>query len=305
MAQSPSALLRAWLHRQLPGAADHWLDERLAALDPGASDRDLHVALGMAPRKLGKDDLALGAQDLAEAAAARPGWDPGDWSVDEAARILMLLAVAGTGDNAGAGFAARLSELCRSADVAEAVALYRGLALYPSPESLEPQAAEGVRTNMLAIFEAVAHRNPFPREQFDQDRWNQMVLKALFIGSTLNPIQGLDQRSNPELASTMIDYAHERWAAGRKITPEIWRCVGPFAQGAVLADFEKALTSEDEAERRGAALGLSASPAAEAKALLATAPALAAEIEAGSLTWDSLVGEAEAVLVRQHWAQQA
>ena len=62
----------------------------------------------------------------------------------------------------GETFAARFSDLCRTADAAEAIALYRGLPLYPGPERLEPQAAEGVRTNMRAVFEAVAHRNPYP-----------------------------------------------------------------------------------------------------------------------------------------------
>ncbi|MCG8360345.1 MAG: EboA domain-containing protein [Kiloniellales bacterium] len=286
MTESPSALLRAWLRRQLSDEQDTWLVERLASVADQAAggERSLHIALGMAPRRLGKADLALAAEDLAQAEAARPGWAPQGWSVDEAARILILLASA-AGDNA---FPARFRELCRSAEVSEAVAFYRGLPLYPAPESLEDQAAEGVRTNMRAIFEAVAHRNPYPREFFDENRWNQMVLKALFIGSTLYPIQGLDQRANPSLAEILRDYAHERWAAGRPVSPELWRCVGPFAQGSALADFERALASDDESERRGAALALASSPAADAKALLATAAELSSLVQGGDLSWDRL-----------------
>ena len=56
-----------------------------------------------------------------------------------------------------------------------------------------------------------------------------MVLKALFVGSELGPIAGLDDRANPELARILIDYARERWAAGRPVTPELWRPVMPFA----------------------------------------------------------------------------
>ena len=300
MAETPGALLRAWLRRQLSDEAFDWLEERLERLAGLNSDRELHITLGLIPRKLGKADLDLTPEDLAAAEAARAGWDPRGWSVDEAARILTLLEIAGD----GTGFAARFTELCRSADVGEAVALYRGLPLYPAPETLVEQAAEGVRTNMLAIFEAVAHRNPFPREFFDEHRWNQMVVKALFVGSTLNPIQGLDERANPDLATTLSDYAHERWAAKRSITPELWRCLGPFAQGAALADFERALASEDEAERRGAALALAASPAADAKALLSSVSEIAASIERGELSWDSLSEDALAAVTRQHWARQ-
>ncbi len=56
-----------------------------------------------------------------------------------------------------------------------------------------------------------------------------MVLKALFVGSALDPIIGLDDRANPELARILIDYARERWAAARPVTPELWRTVTPFA----------------------------------------------------------------------------
>ena len=282
MADKPSRLLRDWLQRQVAETAFDWLAGQLEALTQDPSERKLHIALGMIPRRLGKDDLELSEADLQAAETARPGWDPRGWSVDEAARILVLLATA-DGD-----FTERFTALCSSAEVGEAIALYRGLPLYPDPAALEDQAAEGLRTNMRAVFEAVAHRNPFPRERFDQDRWNQMVLKALFIGSSLHPIQGLDERANPALAAILIDYAHERWAAGRAVSPELWRCVGPFAVASLLPDLERALRGEDETERRAAALALAASPAAEARALLAGAGAVAAEIESGALTWERL-----------------
>lgn len=283
MTDSPSGLLHEWLRRQLPKDDCAWLDGQLGRVRDGG-DRDLHIALGMVPRRLGKADLTLSDADLAEAAAARPGWDPRGWSVDQAARILVLL----TGGGHGNDFAARFRELCRTADPSEAVAFYRGLPLYPVPELLEAQAGEGLRTNMRAVFEAVAHRSPYPRERFDQGRWNHMVLKALFVGSTLAPIQGLDERANPELALILRDYAHERWAAGRRVSPELWRCLGPFAAGLGLDDLRRVVAEGDPTERRAAALALAACPGAEAAGLLATMPDLAAGIATGTLTWDRL-----------------
>ena len=122
---------------------------------------------------------------------------------------------------------------------------------------------------MKPVFEAVAHRSPYPREIFDESAWNQMVLKALFIGSELAPIQGLDERANPDLAGVLLDYAHERWAAGRWVSPELWRCVGPFAHGRALKDLERVAATGTTEERDAALQALRASPAAEAGAILA------------------------------------
>jgi hypothetical protein len=280
----PGELLRRWLDRQLPEAGSAWLAEQLGRRAGEVRDRDLYVALGLVPRKLGKADLDLSDADLQAALRARPGWDPRGWSVDQAARVRILLHAGGT----GAKFAARFVQLCRTADVAEAIAFYRGLPLYPDPQLLEGQAAEGTRTNMRAVFEAVAHRSPYPREQFAENRWNHMVLKALFVGSALHPIQGLDARANPTLARMLCDYAHERWAADRPVAPELWRCVGPYADAEALADLQRVLATGDATERKAAVLALSASPDARARELLGGAADLATSVAQGDLTWDNL-----------------
>jgi hypothetical protein len=268
----------------LPGAGTAWLNGQLNGLKGEVRDRDLYVALGLVPRKLGKADLDLSEADLEAAGRARPGWDPRGWSIDQAARVLILLQAGGT----GAGFAARFAQLCRTAEVGELVAFYRGLPLYPEPQLLEPQAAEGTRTNMRAVFEAVAHRSPYPKEQFAENRWNHMVLKALFVGSALHPIQGLDARANPTLARMLCDYAHERWAAGRPVSPELWRCVGPYADAEALADLQRVLATGDATERKAAALALAACPDARAREVLGQVPDLAAAVARGDLTWDNL-----------------
>lgn len=263
MSVAARQLLREWLRRQLDPAQDAWLDGQLAALEKDASDSALAITLGMAPRRLGKDDLRVGPADRAAAQAALAGWDPSGWSVVDAARILVLSGMAAD------GFAERFRRLCATSDVAELAGLYRGLALYPEPVKLEPQVGEGLRSNMRPVFEAIAHRNPYPREHFDDHRWNHMVLKALFIGSALAPIEGLDERANPELARILCDFAHERWAAGRPVPAELWRCVGPFAEGRALDDLARVLTSHDEQERHAAAAALAASPDPRARQVLA------------------------------------
>lgn len=283
--QKAQSLLLGWLKRQLDAGQSQWLQAQLLAVAAHGADETVAIALGMAPRRLGKAELELQAADLAAARAAIDGWTPCGWRVSDAARVLFLTALPAGPQP----FAERFAALCRTADLAELIAFYRGLPLYPDPQTLEPHVGEGLRSNMRAVFEAIAHDNPYPCQHFDEHRWNHMVLKALFIGSPLAPIQGLDERANTELARILCDFAHERWAARRPVPAEVWRCVGPFAEGAVLDDLTRVLASGAAQERRAAALALAASPDRRAAArLLTAAPGLAGDISSRRLTWTTL-----------------
>jgi hypothetical protein len=141
---------------------------------------------------------------------------------------------------------------------------------------------------MQPIFEAVAHRNPFPMEQFDENAWNHMVLKALFIGSKLAPIQGLDERANPRLMRMLCDYAHERWAAQRPVAAELWRCVGPHADAAAIDDLARVLGAGETLQRQAAALALSAARHPDAERHLRGVPDLSEAVRTQKVTWTDI-----------------
>jgi hypothetical protein len=282
--ESAANLLRECLLGRLDAPQRDWLNAQLKALDSDASDSALHLAFGMAPRKCGKAGLAPSEAQLAACERALPGWKPGDWSVADAARIVLLSQVSRATPN----FAKLFKSLCATADVAELTALYRGLPLYAKGETLLDQVGEGLRSNMRGVFEAIIHRNPYPLRHFDEHRWNHMVLKALFVGSALAPIEGLDKRANAELARMLCDFAQERHAAGRPVPFEIWRCVGRFAKDKMLDSLARALTSADATERSAAALALHACPDAAAARLLDSVPALKQGITRGELSWATL-----------------
>lgn len=285
---TPVQALEQWLVARLPGDAAEWLQSSARWLRDGGGDKDLYMSVSLVPRKIGKADLGLSAAELGQATAARPGWDPRDWSLDQAARVYLLLSAGSD----GATFSRRLDQLCATADVGELVAFYRGLPLYPDQPRHVLRAAEGVRTNMKAVFQAVAHRNPYPSEQLAEPAWNQMVLKALFIGVILDPIVGLDRRANPALARMLCDYAHERWAAGRPISPELWRCVGPHARGDMLADLRRVLEKGTDPERAAAALALSTSPDPAASGLLWAYPELSVAVSNHKISWQAIANPA-------------
>ena len=280
--RTPQELLSSWVVARSSAAAADWFLGQIERLKSAPSEKDVYLALGYATRKLGKGDLDLKAEERAAAAAARPYWDPSDWSVDQAARLAFVLA-GQTRD--GKAFKTRLETLFNTADVWELIAFYRGLPLYPNATEHVARAREGTRSAMQPIFEAVAHRNPFPMEQFDENAWNHMVLKALFIGSKLAPILGLDERANPRLMRMLCDYAHERWAAQRPVSPELWRCVGPHADAAALEDLGRVLASGERAERQAAALALAAARNPEAERRLRAVPELDEAVRAGTIRW--------------------
>lgn len=281
-------LLETCIFRTVGPEAGQWYANARDRIAAGSS-KDLYLALGLIPRNLGKGELALDTDDLTRAEAARPGWDPSGWRIDQAARVALLLALA---ERNPEGFPDQLETLMTTADVGEQVAFYMGLPLYPHPERLIARASEGARSNMQALFEAVAHRNPFPVEQFSELAWNHMVLKALFVGSVLYPIQQLDTRANVEQARMLCDFAEERWSAGRDVSPEIWRCVSIAPDARVLEDLARALDKGEAGGARGAALALHAMGTEAARDVLARkAPELQRAIADGALTWNTVANE--------------
>ncbi len=305
MDDQPQKLLQLWLQQALSGDHWQWLSQRMAEVRCRDSQREFDIAFGLIPRRLGNNDLKLDATQLATAAQACAGWDPSDWTIDSSARALLLMVMADKNIKASKKskhttdvtdvkkFGQLFSDLCRTADLSESIALYRSTALLPQSDALDAQMGEGLRTNIQAIFEAIAHRNPYPCKHFDQNRWNHMVLKALIIDSTLQPIQGLDKRANAELATTLCNYAHERWSAKRSVSPELWRCVGPYADDDMLEDLRRASQTDNNIEQQAALLAVSQCTTSGASEILSSHPRHAASIASGALTWDSLAQSTE------------
>lgn len=279
------ALLKKWVTRQLEPEARNWWEERWLQSIHQKEERFFYITFGMLPKKLNKSPIILSVEDQKEAQNARAGWNPKHWTLEQSARVALILAFPCT---KAEEFVQRLDALCQTADMGELVGIYQGLAVYPWPEAHVARASEGIRSNMKAVFEAVAHQNPYPSEYLPEGAWNQMVLKALFVGSPLYKIQGIDTRVNADLAQMLVDYAHERWAAKRPVVVELWRCVGLYATEKMLEDFQRLLTQGTEEEQKAAVLALQACPLAGAKTLLKTVPVLEKEAQTHLWNWETL-----------------
>ncbi|MBD1824243.1 EboA domain-containing protein [Cyanobacteria bacterium FACHB-DQ100] len=281
---APAAMfLYACLERRLNDTAFSWLNETVHQIEEGASERLFIARFSAVPRHLGKSDLDLADKDVQAFDRVRPGLLLKHWSLDQAGRALLVLAWA---DSHPDSYISTVEKLFSAAEMGELVALYQVLPLLPHPDRLLTRALDGIRTNITAVFNALTLNNPYPAEYFSEDAWNQLVLKALFVGSPLHAIVGLDRRANPKLARMLSDYAHERWAAGRPVNPELWRVAAPYLERDRINDLTRLISSADSQEQKAGALACAASPLPEAQALLVQVPHLQQQIQHGELSWE-------------------
>lgn len=274
--------LTALLARATPPNGLAWLEKQLAE---ATTESKFFPAFSLAPRFTGKKPLNVTADDLGQADALRPGFNPLGWTADQTARTLLLLALPHSSPEA---YVKTLDKLFAAADVNELVALYAALPVLPYPAQHAARAAEGVRTNMTRVFEAVALQNPYPHDYLPEEAWNQLVLKSIFTNRPLYRIYGLDDRRNAKLARMLSDFAHERWAAGRTLSPEVWRNLGPFVDDTTWPDILKLYTQPNELEQQAAALVCAESNYPAAKTMLATVPDLKEKIEAKEISWETI-----------------
>ncbi len=182
----------------------------------------------------------------------------------------------------------KVANIIQVADTSELETFLKYLILLPNPEAYKQTAVEALRTNIATIFDAISLNNPYPARFFNDQQWNQMFLKAAFMERDLSQIEAVDKRANQDLTRIISDYAHERWAAGRKIDPLFWRPVSKFLNEELLNDMRKLLNSEDVIENNAGALCCYLSENDKAMALLNSKPELKHKIADGQITWNTI-----------------
>jgi hypothetical protein len=185
--------LRAALAGEGVLAEDGWLAQALSrvAADPGALG-SLFPAVG---RRCGRGPL--------------PGVR--DWTVDEAARVLLLAALPPDRP------LPEVEAAYRYGDAAERRAVLKALPLLPLADEAVPLVKDALRTNDTRLVSAAL--GPYA-EHLDAAAWRDGVLKCVFMGVPLAAVHGLDDRADGELARMLDAFARERRAAGREVPPD-------------------------------------------------------------------------------------
>ena len=199
-------------------ATRSWL-ERAAAEAVVSHLATLPSAYTGASRYVGRGDLALTPSEQQALASATPEYSFAGWTEYDAARAVLLLEAAAA--TPGETFLRRAVACYELGDAREQQSWLKAVGLLPHPERFLAVAVDACRTNMRTVFESIACENPYPSRYFPERNFNQMVLKALFVGVALQRIVGLATRLNPELTRMAADYAAERRAAGRSVPGDL------------------------------------------------------------------------------------
>jgi hypothetical protein len=253
-----------------------------------ASSSTFNTAFVAMPRKTGKGIIS--ANSIASKEFPEDGIQWKEWTTDRLARVWLLMNLDASDQEK---YLRNIENLFITAEVNELIALYSALPVFSYPEYWTRRCAEGIRNNISGVLEAIMCNNPYPAAYLKDAAWNQLVLKAFFTEKPIHRIIGLDQRANQELAYTLVDYAHERWAAGRLVNPQLWRCVGPFIDAVIFPDIIWLANAENRLENQAAALACSNSNYPPATELFNQNSELKNAVLSGYINWETIAADLE------------
>jgi hypothetical protein len=198
--------LRAVLSAHLTGPGARWLDAAAGqvAADAGAI-RGLFPSAG---RHCGRAFLD-------------PARAPYGWTVDDAARVLLLTRL----PLSGPALTGEVGDLYRYGDAAEKRGVLRGLALLDVGDTALPLVRDALRTNDTRLVAAAL--GPYGATHLDAHAYRHGLLKCVFTGVPLAVVSGLPERRDAELARMFAAFARERVAAGRPVPADVWLVTDP------------------------------------------------------------------------------
>lgn len=263
----------------------NWLLDKAALVSSEDNARQLNLSFAAVSRKSGHSVIAITAEQQTHINDLLPGFSILNSPLHRLCRAFLLLHVNADEETI---YFNKIDALFQNAEMNELADLYASLPLFAYPEMWVKRCAEGIRNNIGMVLDAIMYNNPFPAKYLGEAAWNQLVLKAFFTDKNINRIIGIDERANKNLASTLIDYAHERQAAKRSVNVQLWRLVGSFIDETNFTDIQNLFNSGDAFSKEAAALSCSRSRYEPAQHLLDSVPELKNDILKNKLNWENI-----------------
>ena len=215
---APTYLYFELVCRRCTPTSRQWWNDILAKITSPFRREEFANAYTKVARKLGGAPLELDPDEVSALSSSGLPLFQGQALHELGRTVLLLCATEYLALNEQAEW---IEALYARGDNAEREALLHALPLLPEPDRFLSTAVEACRSNVQTIFEAIACENPYPARHFPELNFNQMVMKAIFIGVPLGRIVGLPSRIAPVLVRMTKDYVQERTAAGRPVPDDI------------------------------------------------------------------------------------
>lgn len=113
----------------------------------------------------------------------------------------------------------------QAGDSSEKAALLKGLNWLDNLGEAVDIAVRAARANSLDEFSALALNNTYPSTHFADLNFNQLVLKALFLGLQIDNLLGLNNRLSAQLSNMCFSYVVEQALAERTPPASIWLAI--------------------------------------------------------------------------------
>lgn len=271
------------LHRHLDDDLLKWMEGKIEGIIVDKSPKDLYLTYSLMASKINAKEVLKISSDHTDVIQYL---ETQNANLLQIGRVYLLIRLLEADENF---FYNKVENIIQVSDTGELETFLKFLVLLPNSGKYSSVAVEALRTNIATIFDAISLNNPYPSMFFNDQQWNQMYLKAAFMERDLSKIMDIDARANKDLVRIISDYAHERWAASRKVDPYFWRPVGRFLNATLIEDMNRLFLSEDEKENMVAALTCSVSDYPEAKTLLDKHLQLKNKIDQGLISWKNII----------------
>jgi hypothetical protein len=198
-----------------------WLRDTSAIANESNSFNKFKIAFSLVSRKVPHQSVQINSTQEEEL-KKQFGLMLTNWDLQRLYRIWMILQIDVSEKEA---YIAKINDLFSNAEMNELASMYAALPILAYPESWTLRCAEGVRSNIGSVLDAIILNNPYPSAFLDETAWNQLILKAFFTDKDTTQIIGVAKRANSNLAKSLQDYVAERKAANRAIHDQLWEMI--------------------------------------------------------------------------------
>ena len=228
-----------------------WLQNTLTKLqDSEVLESLLNRSFTSARRKLGDINIRPSIPYIVTPCGDMP---ISHWLAGDLGRIMLMSAALYWHPEKTKQF---FAEFFKLSDEREKQAIILSLSLVDAKGDYKPYVVDSCRTNNLMLFSSIALHNPYAGHFFNEQEFNQLVIKSLFLDLNIAHIIFLKQRSNAELSRICEDYVVERIHANREIPATIWLALAPYAAQQGIDLLLKFITSDDTLQQKYCALAL-------------------------------------------------